>query len=129
MGIIFIALVIGLRARAANRPPNVSGTLRYWPAEEDHSKTTEVDLTAFRKPALTIGSDSANEIAVPKSGLAAQHAVLKAVTSSTGVQVMLEPYGEIHKGYVTLNAPTALQHGDEFIMGALVFQYLSDTGE
>ena len=86
----------------------------------------EQDLTILKRTELVIGSSETCDLAVPE--LAPRHAVLRAVRTEHGDEVMLEPLAEVRKGYGVLHAGHLLEHGDTVRMGIYEFQYLSDTG-
>jgi len=127
LSFLVIGLVIARKIKAATRPPLVTGTLRYWPVERGSGKAAEEDLTAFKKTTLVIGHGETCDLSLPD--LDEQHAILGAEKSADEVEVLLEPLGEVRKGYGLIHAKTPLRHGDTFRMGNYEFQYLSDKGE
>ncbi|MBU2609317.1 MAG: hypothetical protein KJ606_00005, partial [Chloroflexi bacterium] len=131
-GILLLAflaagLIIARKIKAATRLPLVTGTLRYWPVEKGPANAAEEDLTAFEKTAILIGHGGTCDLALPD--LDEQHAILRAEKSADEVEILLEPLGEVRKGYGLILARTPLRHGDTFRMVTYEFQYLSDKGE
>lgn len=117
------------RARIAALPPLVTGTLRYWETGGYSVLVEEIDLTAFEKHALLIGSGAACDVMIPHAELASDHAHITAERNAERTDVYLEPIGDVRKGYSAQNVRFVLRHGETFRMGAREFQYLSDRGE
>jgi hypothetical protein len=132
IGILAVAAVLVFSLRRATRaamPPLVAGTLRHWEVGESARPAEEIDLTAFKKHALLIGDSAACNVMIANAGLDPQHAKLVARKSGMGIEVCLEPIGEVRKGYTLRKTGFVLQHGDTFRMGARDFQYLSDHSD
>jgi hypothetical protein len=130
-GIFALTLASGaimVRARKAERPLPISGTLRHWELGKS-SAPVEIDLTAFGKNALLIGSGATCDVMIPHADLDSEHARIIAEKIPAGIEVLLNPIGEVRKGYSQQIAPFTLRHGETFRMGAHEFQYLSDRGE
>jgi hypothetical protein len=131
-GVIFglITFVAVRKVRAGAQPALVTGTLRYWQVNPTlASPSFEHDLNPFSKTTILVGSASDCDIPIPDHGLEARHFTLTAEKSSDGIQVVLAPIGEIHRGYTRVIASVVLRHGDMFRINDLNFQYLSDSGE
>jgi len=132
-GAIFLLVVTGAasiqRKRKANLPPPVSGTLRYWKIGESPALATEIDLTAFGKESLLIGNGATCDVMIPHAELASEHARIWTEKTPEGVEMVLEPIGEVRKGYSQQNIRFVLRHGETFRMGAHEFQFLSDSGQ
>ena len=128
-GFLFVAIVVVRRIRQQNMPVLVAGTLRYGADERSLSKAKEWDLTAFQKESLLIGGGKESDLYLKDAGLELNHARINAEKTDSGVLILLEPLGNIRKGYRNLSAPLPLAHGDSFQMGKYTFQFLSDTGE
>jgi hypothetical protein len=132
-GAIFLLVVTGAasiqRKRKANLPPPVSGTLRYWKIGESPALATEIDLTAFGKESLLIGNGATCDVMIPQADLASEHARIWTEKTPEGVEMALEPIGEVRKGYSQQNVRFVLRHGETFRMGAHEFQFLSDSGQ
>jgi hypothetical protein len=131
-GFLILALIGAAaiqRVRKNTRPLPLSGTLRYWPTEGNPTQAAEVDLTAFGKASLSVGSGAACDAMIPHAGLEAEHIRLAAEKSQEGAEIYLEPIGEVRQGYHAQTARFLLRHGDTFRMGTYEFQYLSDHGE
>lgn len=124
----FAGVVVAARLRKAAQPLPVNGTLRHWKIG-DAGMSVDIDLTAFHKNALMIGNESTCEIIISGSGLDPEHALISAKRTVAGVEMNLEPLGEVHKGYTIQMAPFVMKHGETFRMGSREFQYLSDHGE
>jgi hypothetical protein len=116
-------------ARKAALPPSVSGTLRHWKIGENSALATEIDLTAFGRETLLIGNGAACDVMVPNADLVSEHARVLTEKTPKGVDMILEPIGEVRKGYSQQNVRFVLRHGETFRMGAHEFQFLSDSGE
>jgi hypothetical protein len=127
MGIV--GVVSMQRMRKSILASKVSGTLRYWELGKDQASVTEIDLTEIEKSTLTIGSGATCDVMISHAALDPEHARVVAVNSETGVDMFLEPIGEVRKGYSQQNVRFVLQHGSLFRMGTREFQYLSDHGE
>jgi len=126
--LVLVGMAAVTRARKATRPLPVGGTLRYWEIGKS-DMSTEIDLTAFNKNALLIGSGATCDVMIPTAGLELEHALIVAKKTADDVEIFLEPVGEVQKGYGKQITPFALRHGAIFRMGAREFQYLSDNGE
>lgn len=126
LGIFLASMLVVKRVRKAALPPLVTGSLRYGRIGAPANETSELDLTALLRAEIVIGSSDANHLMI--ADLAPRHAVLRAVRTEQGVKIMLEPIGEIKKGYGVLHASCLLEHGDCVRMGVIELQYLSDTG-
>lgn len=131
-GGFLLLLLVGMAGVAKIRkgalPLPVSGTLRHWETGKS-GVFAEIDLTAFNKNALLIGSGATCEVMIPATGLALEHARVIAKKTNEDVEILLEPIAEVHKGYSQQIAPFILRHGEIFRMGTRDFQYLSDSGE
>jgi len=132
IAILFTA-VVGFvsvqRLRKTALPPKVCCTLRYWEIGKDATSAMEIDLTEYRKSALTIGNGATCDLMIPYAGLESEHVRLFARNSANGIDMYLEPIAEVRKGYNRQNVKFVLRHGDTFRMGTHEFQYLSDHGE
>ncbi len=132
-GAIFLLVVTGAasiqRKRKANLPPPVSGTLRYWKIGESPALATEIDLTALGKESLLIGNGATCDVMIPQAELDSEHARIWTEKTPEGVEMALEPIGEVRKGYSQQNVRFVLRHGETFRMGAHEFQFLSDSGQ
>ena len=117
------------RARKAALPSLVCGTLRHWKIGENAPLAIEIDLTAFGKDSLLIGGSVACDVMIPHANLASEHARVMTEKTPNGVEMVLEPIGEVRKGYSQQNVRFALRHGETFRMGTSEFQFLSDSGE
>lgn len=126
--LFLLVSAIVLRARKAARPLPVTGTLRHWETGKSGA-AVEIDLTAFAKSALVIGSGATCDVMIPHAGLDPEHAHIQTEKLPEGAAILLEPIGEVRKGYSQQIAPFPLRHGETFHMGAHEFQYLSDRGE
>lgn len=130
---ILFVVVVGVvsieQARNATLPPKVSGTLRHWETGKDVTSAMEIDLTKTGKRALSIGSGATCDVMILYADLDPEQARVFAARSAHGVDVYLEPIGEVRKGYNVQNVKFILRHGETFRMGAHEFQYLSDHGE
>lgn len=126
--LFLLVSAIVIRIRKASRPLPVAGTLRHWETGKSGA-TVEIDLTAFTKSALVIGSGATCDVMISHAGLDPEHARLLAEKTPEGAAILLEPMGEVRKGYSQQIAPFPLRHGETFQMGAHEFQYLSDSGE
>lgn len=131
-GVIFLLVVVGVTGATTFRksmlPLPVSGTLRHWESGKNNS-LMEIDLTAFNKNALVIGSGATCDVVITAAGLESEHAMVKAKKTVDRVEIFLEPAGEVQRGYSRQIAPFDLRHGETFRMGTREFQYLSDNGE
>lgn len=131
-GGLLVLVLVGMagvaKVRKAALPQPLSGTLRHWEIGKSGT-SAEIDLTAINKNALLIGSGATCDLMIPTAGLALEHARVVANKTNDGVEVLLEPIGEVQKGYSQQIAPFALRHGEIFRMGIREFQYLSDSGE
>jgi len=132
-GAILLLVVTGAasiqRKRKAALPPPVSGTLRHWKIGESPALATEIDLTAFGKESLLIGNGATCDVMIPNAELASEHARILTQKTPDGVDMVLEPIGEVRKGYSQQNVRFVLRHGETFRMGAHQFQFLSDSGQ
>jgi uncharacterized protein YegL len=126
--LVLVGMAAVTRTRKATRPLPVGGTLRYWEIGKS-DMSTEIDLTAFNKNALLIGSGATCDVMLTAAGLELEHALIVAKKTADDVEIFLEPVGEVQKGYGKQIAPFALRHGEIFRMGTREFQYLSDNGE
>jgi len=68
-------------------------------------------------------------VMIPHANLASEHARIETEKTPEGVEMVLEPIGEVRKGYSLQNVRFTLRHGETFRMGAHEFQFLSDSGE
>ncbi|MBX3038613.1 MAG: VWA domain-containing protein [Anaerolineales bacterium] len=127
--LVVITSAFTYRMRQTLRPISVTGTLRYHQIGEPPTSATEIDLTIFDKHALLIGSSSLCDVRITPSKLDSEHARITAEKIPEGFEILLEPIGEIQKGYSKQLARFALQHGEIFRMGDYEFQFLSDSGE
>ena len=131
-GLLLVLLggVIGFRRiQSARQPACVRGTLRYGPRLDDHAHLIELDLTALQKHSISIGSSEACDVRIADGGLDPEHARLVMDKQADQHIVMLEPLGQVQKGYGWQVTRFALQHAQTFRMGTFEFQYLSDSGE
>jgi hypothetical protein len=126
--LFLLTSAVVIRIRKASRPLPVAGTLRHWETGKSGA-TVEIDLTAFTKSALVIGSGATCDVMISHAGLDPEHARIRTEKLPEGVAILLEPMGEVRKGYSQQIAPFPLRHGETFQMGAHEFQYLSDSGE
>lgn len=130
---VFLALLTGAigfhRFQARRQPGRISGTLRYGPRLDDNAHLVEVDLTALQKHSLFIGSSEACDVRIVTAGLDPEHARLVMEKQADSQVVLLEPLGQVQKGYTWKVTPFALHHAETFRMGTFEFQYLSDSGE
>ena len=132
IGILFFAAAGALsiqRIRKAALPSLVKGTMRYWKIGENPTLAVEIDLTAFGKDSLLIGNGAACDVMIPHADLVSEHARVLTEKTPDGVDVVLEPIGEVRKGYSQQNVLFVLRHGETFRMGACEFQFLSDSGQ
>lgn len=132
LGILLFVVIGGVsiqRARKSALPSPVCGTLRHWAIGENPAAAMEIDLTAYGKASLLLGSGAACDVMIPHAGLASEH--VRVVTEKTpdGVGILLEPIGEVRKGYSQQSVHFVLHHGETFRMGTHEFQFLSDSGE
>lgn len=131
-GFIFAFVIVGgvsiHRKRKAAHPLPVSGTLRHWEIGKNPTLADEIDLTTFDKHALLIGSGATCDVMIPHADLAPEHARVMTEKIPDGVEMILEPIGEVRKGYHQQIARFTLRHAETFRMGAHEFQYLSDSG-
>ncbi len=131
-GILFLILIgaaVVQHVRKNALPLPVNGTLRYWAAGENPAQAVELDLTAFEKPSLLVGNGATCDVMIPDAGLDSEHVRLTAEKSPEGLEIYLEPIGEVRQGYHLQSARFLLRHGDTFRMGTHEFQFLSDRGE
>lgn len=116
------------KLKIQNRPPSVSGTLRFW-----HSRTPmsvqSADLTQMKRSLITIGRSPSCDIVIEDPSVLEQHAILQAEKNDRIVQILLVPAGPIQIGYRFLQTSKSLEHGEQFMIGNQEFQYLSDEGE
>ena len=129
LGLLLGSVLLTVKLHRASTPALVSGTLRWWRADQSPAEARECDLTALARPSLRIGSQADCDLALPESSLEGEHAVLLAEISASGLQVVLQPVGVVRKGYGAVQGRIPLGHGDIFCMDGLNFQYLSDSGE
>ena len=132
VGVLLLAMIGSVsiqRARKAVLPPPVSGTLRHWKIGENPALATEIDLTAFGKESLLIGNGAACDVMIPHAGLASEHARIVTEKTPDGVDMVLEPIGEVRKGYSQQIVRFVLRHGETFRVGEREFQFLSDSGQ
>ncbi len=128
LALVTLAVVRKIRANA--QPALITGTLRYWQTNSlPSSPSFEHDLNSFSKMRILAGSSSDCDISIRDSGLDDRHFYLIAEKTEGGTRVLLEPIGEIRRGYSRVSAPVVLHHGDVFRIQDLNFQYLSDSGE
>ncbi|MBI3175256.1 MAG: VWA domain-containing protein [Chloroflexi bacterium] len=128
--LVLLAGTIGFRRiQAARRPVRISGTLRYGPRLDDHAHLVEVDLTALQKHRISIGSSETCAVRIVAGRLDPEHARLVMEEQADRHVVILEPLGQVQKGYGWQTTRFALGHAQIFRMGTLEFQYLSDSGE
>lgn len=128
LAIVLVGMMGVAKVRKTAMPLPVSGTLRHWEIGKSDI-STEIDLTAFNKNALMIGSGSTCDVVIAAAGLDLEHALIRAKKNVDVAEVFLEPVGTVQKGYSHQIAPFALRHGEVFRMGTQDFQYLSDSGE
>lgn len=131
-GFLIFVVITGAftyRMRQTLRPISVTGTLRYHQIGEPSTSPTEIDLTIFDKHALLIGSSSLCDVRLTPSKLDSEHARITTEKTPEGFEILLEPIGEVQKGYSKQLARFVLQHGEIFRMGNYEFQFLSDSGE
>jgi hypothetical protein len=128
--LLAVAGVVSIqRKRKSALPPLVSGTLRHWKIGENPALAIEIDLTAFGKESLLIGNGATCDVMIPHADLASEHARVLTEKTPNGVEMVLEPIGEVRKGYSQQNVRFVLRHGETFRMGAYEFQFLSDSGQ
>lgn len=128
--LVLLAGTIGFRRiQAARRSVWISGTLRYGSRLDDHAHLVEVDLTALQKHSLSIGSSETCDVHIVTAELDPEHARLVMEKQTDRHVVILEPLGQVQKGYGWQTTRFALGHAQIFRMGTLEFQYLSDSGE
>jgi hypothetical protein len=128
--LLAVAGVVSIQRKTkALLPPLVSGTLRHWKIGENPALATEIDLTAFGKESLLIGSGAACDVMISHADLSSEHARISTEKNPDGVDMVLEPIGEVRKGYSQQNVYFVLRHGETFRMGANEFQFLSDSGQ
>jgi len=128
LALIFMGGVSIRHARKVARPMPVSGTLRHWEIGKNPALAEEIDLTIFGKHTLLIGGGVTCDVMIPHAELASEHARVMAEKIPDGVEMVLEPIGEVRKGYSQQIARFTLRHGELFRMGSHEFQYLSDSG-
>lgn len=126
--LVLVGMAGAAKLRRSTLPLPVSGTLRHWEIGKS-GVSAEIDLTAFNKNALVIGSGATCDVMIAAAGLDLEHALIVAKKIVEGAEIFLEPVGEVQKGYSQQIAPFVLQHGEIFRMGTREFQYLSDRGE
>lgn len=132
VAILLLAVTVAVsiqRKRKAALPPPVSGTLRHWKIGENPALAMEIDLTAFGKESLLVGNGAACDVMIPYAELASEHAHILAEKTPGGIEMILEPVGEVRKGYSQQHVRFVLRHGETFRMGTHDFQFLSDRGE
>ena len=100
------------RVRKEALPPLVSGTLRHWKIGENAALAIEIDLTAFWKESLLIGNGAACDVMIPHADLTSEHARITTEKTPGGVDMVLEPMGEVRKGYSRQNVRFVLRHGE-----------------
>ena len=83
----------------------------------------------MKKPELHIGRAPDCDVSIPNETINVEHAVLHVEKTAEGNRIVLQPIGEVRKGYVQVRTNILLAHGTEFRMGDQEFQYLSDYGE
>ena len=83
----------------------------------------------MKKPEIRIGRAPDCDVSIPNETINVEHAVLHVEKTTEGNQIILQPIGEVRKGYVLVRTNIILAHGDRFRMGDQEFQYLSDYGE
>lgn len=127
--VVVISVIMIKHKRKIAQPAPVSGTLRHWETGTNSAFAEDIDLTVFRKTALSIGSGATCDVMIPHAGLAFVHARMSTEKIPGGVEIFLEPIGEVRKGYSQHLARFSLRHGETFRMGNHDFQYLSDSGE
>jgi hypothetical protein len=66
---------------------------------------------------------------IPHADLSSEHARIWTEKTPDGVDMVLEPIGEVRKGYSQQHVHFVLRHGETFRMGAHEFQFLSDSGQ
>jgi len=127
-----ILMLVGLtgvaKFRKSMQPLPVSGTLRHWENGKNNSHV-EIDLTAFNKNALVIGSGATCDVVINTASLESEHATIFVRKITDSMEIYLEPIGEVQRGYSRQIAPFGMRHGETFRMGTHEFQYLSDSGE
>lgn len=129
-GLLLLLFVVagsigGRQLWVATRPPKVTGTLRHWPKDQAGA-AVDVDLTALRESAVTIGSDEGCTVFIPDPSLIGRHTRLHAEKTEDAPRVILEPHGEVYKGYQVVHEAWPLQDGDTFTLGTRQFQYFVD---
>lgn len=117
------------KVRASVAPPCVTGTLRWRQVGADPVTAREIDLTVYRRNNLSLGSHPDRDVVLRDGELEDHHATILAERTLDGIQVFLEPLAPIKKGYGVIQGRIPLRHADQFIVGRLNFQYLSDSGE
>ncbi len=128
--LLVAALFITWKIRADTAPALLSGTLRYWQESSGSIPSIqEQDLALFAKSNILVGSDASCDIQIVDCGLDEQHFALFTEKPLDGLQILLKPMGETHKGYSQIHGAVVLHHGDMFRIKDLFFQYLSDSGE
>lgn len=125
LAVIMIAAIVVSKRRNAAKPPIVTGTLTHWDKAAP-DLTTQVDLTALNKNAITIGSGGQNDVIVPDESIDELHATIQAERVDDEVRVMLQPHGKVARGYREYTAPLPLEENTEYRMGNRVFQYIRD---
>lgn len=126
--LVLVGTAGAAKLRKSTLPLPVSGTLRHWEIGKSGA-SAEIDLTAFNKNALVIGSGATCDVMIAAAGLELEHALIVAKKTVEGSEIFLEPIGEVQKGYSQQIASFTLRHGEIFRMGNQEFQYLSDSGE
>lgn len=134
LGIGFLLLAaVGVvaiqRIRKSALPSLVRGTLRYWKIGENPVLAVEIDLTAFGKESLLIGNGATCDVMIPHAELISEHARVLTEKTPEGEDMVLEPIGEVRKGYSQQNVRFILRHGETFRIGTCEFQFLSDSGQ
>ncbi|MBI5962266.1 MAG: VWA domain-containing protein [Chloroflexi bacterium] len=131
---IIVLLLVGIggtsiqRARTAALPPLASGTLRHWEIGKNPTQADEIDLTTMGKHALLIGSGATCDVMIPHADLLSEHARVITEKIPDSKEMVLEPIGEVRKGYHKQTSRFTLRHGETFRMGSHEFQFLSDSG-
>lgn len=129
LGVTLVGSLLVRRRRVNQTPARVSGTIRWWNDNQPATEAQECDLTALGSPNLTIGSHPDCDVCISTGELAERHVLLLAEKTENAVAMYLQPISAVKKGYGWLHARVLLAHCDQFCMGGLNFQYLSDSGE
>ena len=125
LAVVMMAAIVVRKRRNAVRPPIVTGTLTHWDKAAP-DLTTQVDLTALNKTAITIGSGGKNDVIVPDESVDELHASIAAEKAADEVRMILQPYGKVVRGYREYTTPLPLEENTEYRMGNRVFKYIRD---